>query len=133
MSSTRGTSLIEVVIASAVLIIGLTGLTQLVIYGMNSFRTSAVRTGAELQSQAGVADALMTPYGALVDGTFDGGTIVDVDGRAYTRVTIISAAGDGGGVGAHRIEVRTTWTDGVGLQRQAIAVGLISEKPDANF
>jgi hypothetical protein len=119
--------------ASAVLIVGLTGLTQLVVYGMNGFRSSVVQTGAELESQAAVADVLMTPYGSLTDGTFDGGMTIDVDGRKYTRLIIVTPAGDGGGIGAHRVEVRTAWTDGVGRQRQAIAVGLISERPDANY
>lgn len=131
MKTVRGTSLIEVMLASAVLIIGLTGTTQLVLYGMAAFRTATVQTGAQLESRAAVADLLMTPYGALTDGTFDAGIAVDIDGRAYSRLVTVTSVGDGG-VGARRVEVRTTWTDNAGRPRQAIAVGLISESPDAN-
>jgi hypothetical protein len=120
----------EVLMAGAVLIVGMTGLTQLVVYGMNSYRTSVVQTGAELESQAAVADVLMTSYGGLTTGTFDGGMTIDVDGRKYARVITVTSVGDGGGVGAFRVEVRTTWTDGAGLSRQAVAVGLVTETPD---
>lgn len=123
----------EVMLAGAVLIIGLMGITQLIVYGMGTFRSAAVQAGAQLQSQADVAQFLMTPYGALTDGTFDAGTVVDVDGRTYSRLFIVSPAGDGGAIGTRRVEVRTTWVDAAGQQRQAVAVGLISEKPDANY
>jgi len=131
MSSARGTTLLEVLMASAILIIGLTGLTQLVIHGMNAFRNAAVQTGAELGSQSAVADVMMTPFLSLTDGTFDGGVTVDVDGRRYTRTIIVTPWGDGG-IAARRVEVRTAWTDSVGLPRVAVAVGMINETPDAN-
>jgi Tfp pilus assembly protein PilV len=132
MTTPRGTTILEVLLASAVLVLGLTGLTQLVIYGMNSSRVAAVHTGAQLQSAASVAEQMMTPYASLTDGTFDGGTSLDVDGRLYSRTIIIAPAGDGG-ARAHSIEVRTTWTDAVGATRLAISTGLVSEKPDENF
>lgn len=131
MKKIRGTSLIEVMVASSVLIIGLTGITQLVLYGMAAFRTATVQTGAQLESRAAVADFLMAPYGSLTEGTFDAGIAVDLDGRAYSRLVTVTSVGDGG-VAARRVEVRTTWSDSAGRQRQAIAVGLISEIPDAN-
>jgi Tfp pilus assembly protein PilV len=129
-----GSSLIEIMIAGAVLLLGLVGVAQLLISGMSFFTTSDARSSGQTISAAGVAQLEALPFQALAVGTSDGGIIYDSNGRRFGRVVTVTDVGDGG-VQARRVVVRTDWRDALapGGQRFATATVVLSEVPDANF
>jgi len=128
----RGSTLIETMVASAVLIVGLVGVLQLMISGMTQFgRFNARATGQDLATAALSQDMAM-PFAAIPLGVTDAG-FVTLDGRQYGRVRTVTNIGDGG-VGARRIVVVTNWAENFGsvlVPRTATATTIISELPDA--
>lgn len=135
----RGSSLIEVMIASMVLITGMTGIMVLVIKGMSIGRDSNVAFTAANIATATLSDMASVPTTALSVGTFDGGMATDSDGRRYPRTIVVTNASDGG-IAAWRVDVRVEYGDTVYLQRMgtlaphvATASTIVSERPDANF
>lgn len=133
----RGASLIEVMIASLVLITGMTGILVLVMKGMTIGRDSTVALSGANIAGTTLSDMAALPVTAFTAGTFDGGVAVDEYGRRYPRTIVVSNAGDGG-VAAWRVDVRVEYGDSIYLRNQApvrtaSASTIISERPDANF
>jgi hypothetical protein len=135
MTRRRGSTLLETMIAGAVLLLGMLGVVQLLISGMTQFgRTSARATGQDMSS-AGVAEAMSLDFNAVPAGVTDAGILFDSENRRYGRTRTVTDVGDGG-VRARLVVVQTEWRDyfgGLNFLRTARSTVIISEFPDANF
>jgi type II secretory pathway pseudopilin PulG len=131
----RGSTLIEVMVASLILITGMTGIIALIIKGMSSHREANVQLQAQNLSNSIASQYATLPYTALkpLGGTtVNTGNRTDEDGRQYPTTAKFDEVGDGG-VSALRIEVHTVWTNFLRLPVQEVAVTIVSDIPDANF
>jgi len=88
----RGSSLIEVMVASSILIVGLVGVVELLIQGAHNQRRGVQPVMASLSAQQVLTDYTMLGYPSLVAGTFDGGTRYDGAGRKFTQVVTRASA-----------------------------------------
>ncbi|MBE2253923.1 MAG: hypothetical protein IAE78_30620 [Myxococcus sp.] len=130
-----GSTLLETMVASSVLLLGMVGIVQLLISGVNQNGVANARATGQDMAAAGAAEAMSMPFDAVPVGTFDAGILFDGDGRRYGRTRIISDIGDGG-VRARRVVVNTEWRDALGavsLLRTAQVSVIISEIPDAGL
>jgi hypothetical protein len=133
----RGSTLVEVMAASVVLLIGMTGIIALLIRGMAAHREVNVELRALNHANSIAAQLGSLDYASV--SVIPAGVVTWVDQddqRRYQTSTTITEVGDGG-VRAARIEVRAQWISnmGDGLLRQpvdAVAVAIVSEAPDAN-
>jgi hypothetical protein len=135
-SSARGASILEVLISSGVLLLGLAGILQMMTIGLEQLRNSDVR-----ESSQQVVSATLAPFQALDYWQVDAGngapqslpSLVDEVGRTYARTVTVTQIGDGG-VGAFRVEAEVTWQQRTGLavlQRTSRGSAIITEVPDA--
>ena len=131
-TGTRGVSLIEVMVASVVLILGLIGAVQLLVAGMKLHREETVRAMAQMHSGAASSNMAMLNYAQITAGSYDAGTVIDLDGRSYPRSQLITQIGDGG-VGAFKVATTTEWRDQFNRPQRSTTVTIVSEKPDANY
>lgn len=128
----RGSTLIEVMIAALVLILGMTGVVQLLTAGMKQFGRASGRAMGQDLAVAAIDQDLATPFTALALGVSDAGTVT-LDGRRFGRIRTVTDIGDGG-VRAYQIVVVSDWveeTSGPLALRTATATTIISEAPDA--
>jgi Tfp pilus assembly protein PilV len=128
----RGSTLIETMVASAVLILGMVGVIQLMISGVRQFGRSNARAQGQELSTAALAEDMAKPFAAIPVGVSDAG-FVTVDGQRYGRIRTVIDVGDGG-VAARQIVVVTNWAENLGsllVPRTASATTIISELPDA--
>ncbi|MCA2977421.1 MAG: hypothetical protein INH41_22125 [Myxococcaceae bacterium] len=133
----RGTTLLETMMAGAVLMLGLVGVVQLIISSMNQFGNSTARMTGQVANADAMADVLSMPFQAYstfpLGSVIDGGVTTDASGRQYARTITIAAAGDGG-VAARLVTVETRWRENLGpatVNRVARSSIFISELPDA--
>lgn len=137
-SSARGSSILEVMIASGVLLVGLAGVLQLMLLGLGRLRNSDVQ-----ESSQTVVAASLAPYEALPYTQLDAGgptnlpDFVDDVGRTYQREVTVTEVGNlDGGLGAVRVDVVVRWSQRAGafdINRESRGSTLISEVPDAGF
>lgn len=99
----RGATLVEVLMAAAILALGLSGLSLVMIQAAKNMREGDRRVDAALVgfgSAEELAGQLFVGQGAsLVPGVYDGGTVIDDAGVVvFTRVVTVSDLGtiDGG-------------------------------------
>jgi Tfp pilus assembly protein PilV len=135
----RGFSLLEALMASAVLIIGLTGITIMLLHGSSTARNgqqyvvATSQTAQALHEMAALRIESLAPTpGASFDaGTaIDGGYYKDASGRPYQTaytITDISVPGEL----VYRVDVQTSYTDGSGRTMVQAASTVISKAPDA--
>ena len=86
----RGSSILEVLIASAVFLFGSLGAITLLTQGALNQRRANQPVIASLSAQQLLADYTMFGYPALTPGTFDGGVDYDSSGRTYTRTVTVN-------------------------------------------
>jgi type II secretory pathway pseudopilin PulG len=130
LHSRRGSTLIEVMVASVILLLGMTGVVAMMIKGMSASREASVRRQAQALSSSTASQMETMPYASFTAGSYDGGVVTDPDGRKYPSTVIVTQFGDGG-VGAVRVEVHTQWTNFLRQPVDAVAATIISEIPDA--
>lgn len=131
----RGATLLEVMIAGAVLLLGMVGIVQLLIAGMSQTGISNARAVGQEMAAAGLAQAMALPFDAVPAGVFDGGILFDGDGRRYGRTITVTNVGDGG-VRARQVTVTTEWREILGAMstvRTTQASVFITEIPDAGL
>jgi type II secretory pathway pseudopilin PulG len=132
----RGSTLIEVMVASVILILGMTGVVAMMLKGMAASREAAVQREAQNLSASVAAQYATVPYLGLWNGvvggsyTIDGGILLDPDGRKYPSSIDIADVGDGG-IGAVRVTVHTQWTNFLRQPKDAVATTMVSDFPDA--
>jgi len=71
----RGSTMMEVMVASAILIIGLVGVIELLLQGAMNNRRGVQPVTSSLFAQQVLAEYTMFGYSSLAEGTFDGGTV----------------------------------------------------------
>lgn len=126
----RGATILEVMVAGAVLILGLVGVLQLLISAAGASRRGSQWVSASLQAQDVVYEFIGNGFdgGGLIPGTYDAGMIIEPDGRRITReVMILDATAD---AGYPSFDVITTvrWSAGL-IQYQVASQALISLPP----
>ena len=126
----HGSSLIEVMVASAILIIGLVGIVELLTKGALNNRRGIQPVSAMLNAQESLADYTLFGYSALSAGTFDGGIVYDSSGRRYGRIVTVEADA-GVGYPAFLVTVRIESSDpGVTAPVVTTASTIVSMLPD---
>ncbi len=129
----RGVSLVEVLIAGVVLVIGLTGVTALMNYSFETTRTSVRRLEAA-QAGTGAMETLSAQFsgpGAVnrPNGTYDGGTYFSAEGvPLYTRTVTVSALPgiDGGTSTGSLVQLRVTYTNALRQQREQVYTTVVT-------
>jgi hypothetical protein len=135
-TSQRGASLIEVLIASTVLITALAGVLQLVLGGVARFRDSGVRQTADMQVSSLLNSLADRPFASFTVGTTTPPSFVDEVGRVFPQRIIVSDAGVTNGIGSLLVTVEVDWQfTGAGppLPRTSRGTLLVVEVPDAGF
>lgn len=128
----RGASMIEMMIAGAVLLTGLVGILQLVILGMGHLRNADVQRSAQEVVQSTLSDYRGQPYAQLVAGTYTLPDYTDDVGRVFSRSAVVASISDGGTYGAMQVSVTVNWSErmvGIVNARQSTGTALISEIP----
>lgn len=130
MTRRRGSTLLEVMMASAVLMVGLVGVIELLLKGAVNHRRGTQPVIATLTAQDALAEYTMFGYAALAPGTYDGGTFHDGAGRPYTRIITVDADA-GVSYPAYLVTVRIESTlPGLGAPLVTTASTLLSARPD---
>lgn len=124
----RGSSLIEVMFAAAILLLGLVGIVQLIIAGKGVTREPRVALNAMIMSSGALAELAGASYYDIDAGTFSG-NITGPDGRKYPRTVQVVRVTDGG-VPYYRITATTEWKDSFNRVRTTTATTFVSEPPD---
>jgi Tfp pilus assembly protein PilV len=145
----RGFSLIEAMVAGAVLIVGLTGATAMLLQG-----ASNSRSGQQMMLSSNYATQVLqqlqaTGYGSLAatTGTFAAGTapaapgtvggyFTDASGRKYHAAYMITDQATAfptdcgtAGTGCFKIDVEIKYTDALGKTVTKMASGFMSKVP----
>lgn len=91
-NSRRGSTLVELLVASAVLAIGMTAVVTLLLFAARSTNDAGRRVEASLAGHAALEELLSTPYSDLAAGTYDGGIVYGQDGTSvvYRRTVRVS-------------------------------------------
>lgn len=123
----RGSTMMELLIAGAIMAVGLTGVTTMVL------RSSAVtRDGASSMNAASQAVIVLDQYSAtgactLAAGTgLDGGIVYDGAGRGYASTVDITNLGDGGFPRVFRVAVNVAWNDAAQTRKMTNLTTMVS-------
>ena len=133
----RGFSLIEALMAGAILILGLTGITVMLLRG-----AANSRSGIQSINAANVANQTLAEFQAMgfnglapMGVSLDAGTgavlpsVFDSNGLEYRRAVVVS--GPGAGWPTYSIAVDVTYRDAIGVTRFVNVNGMLSRAPDA--
>lgn len=125
--SARGFSMLEVLMAGAILSVGLTGIVIMLNQISGNTRDGTSSINASMMANQKVQEYQGLGFEGLVAQTFaDAGA--DYAGRQYGQnVVVTPVATDAGS--AFRIDVSVTWRDSLGTTRTNIATTIISN-PD---
>jgi type II secretory pathway pseudopilin PulG len=86
----RGTSLVEVMVASVILITAMVGIIQLITQGATFQRRGVQSVNAVLYAQQNLDEYSAAGFAGLTVGTYDGGTVHDSAGRRFGRIVTVS-------------------------------------------
>jgi prepilin-type N-terminal cleavage/methylation domain-containing protein len=146
----RGTSLVEVLIATAVLSVGLTAVVSLLVQGASTSKGGIRQFEATSYGMSRLNELAMKPVGAIPFGTFDAGAYVQSGVVVYSSTATVenlatlaatASATDGGVSGSaagaswpgHRITVRVTWVDALRRTRTQAYTTIVSEAFDGGL
>lgn len=134
----RGATILEVLVAAAILMIGLVGVVQLVLAGALAERRGEQAVSASRFASESLTEARATPFDELVEGTFDGGFVYDANGRPYFRdVSVVLTSALDGGYPTYDVSVRVAFVDrlmpGMETHRVTEMHTLLSRPPDAGL
>jgi hypothetical protein len=130
--------MLEVMLASVVLLVGLVGMLQLMVMALGSWRNSSVQEVSQTIVASTLSSYEVLPYQQLTAG---GPTslpdVIDDVGRIYRReVTVTEVGTVDGGLGAMRVDVEVRWSQRAGplnIDRVSRGSTIISEVPDAGI
>lgn len=142
----RGSSLIEVLVASAVLAVGLTAVVSLLVHGMNQSNNGIRQFEAAAFGASRLNQLAMSPVGSLNAGTFDAGAVYKGGVVQYSSTMTVellgalSASSDGGSASSsgapwpgYRITLRVDWRDSFLIQRSRTYTTIVSEAYDGGL
>jgi hypothetical protein len=139
----RGSSLLELMLASAVLAIGLTGVSILLVQGASVSTAGSREFEATTFGLSRLNTLASSPYGSLTPGTFDGGAvfkngvaIVSSTMTVQTLASLAAASADGGVSGSvagaawpgYRLSVRVQWKNSL-LQNRSMTYTTVVTEP----
>lgn len=126
----RGTSLLELMIAGAILVVGLVGVTGLFLRAVASNRDGTVQLEASLLANGGLDDYSTASYSQLAPSAdLDAGQFGEDGVVRYARSVSITDGG-AGTTNAYNVAVTVGWRDSLGRARRTIATTVISQRPD---
>ena len=134
----RGVSLVEVIVASGVLIIGMTGITAMLMRGAVNGRLGQQTMVASQYGEQALDELTTQGFQSLtpqVGATFaagdgiDAGYFIDGSGRWYQSAFIVTDLG--GAWPTYRVDVQTEYIDGAGVSRVQSHSAILSKIPDA--
>ena len=139
-----GFTIVEVVLAMGLLLLGMSAVLGLLTFGAALARTAALRTGAAAAAEAVVADLEETLFPLVVDpltGDRSAGEPHEINGRdvpghpglVYSaHAKLVPAAEDGPpGPQRYRVDVEVSWTASGRRKAQVFSVLLLREVPFA--
>jgi len=142
VSRRSGFTIVEVVLAMGLLLVGMTAVLGLLTFGAALARTAALRTGAAAAAEAVVADLEETLFPLEVDPqtgernaglphTLEGRPVPGHEGIVYSaRATPVPAGDDGPqGPGRYKVEVEMSWTSSGRRKTRSFSVLLLREVP----
>jgi prepilin-type N-terminal cleavage/methylation domain-containing protein len=126
----RGVTLLELLTASAILVVGLVGVIELLIRSADTHRQGAQLLSATALANSTLAELSGRGFDGLDAGTY---TTVDTDavGRTYSQQVTISDVSDGG-YPAYAISVRVNWRDVRGKPHTNVASSIVSRVPGSD-
>jgi Tfp pilus assembly protein PilV len=133
----RGSTLLEVLMAGAILIIGLTGVVTMMLRtsastrdGANGFNAAAYGAST-LQELTALGFQNLTVTGSLDGGSLlDAGVVYDASGRRYGRLVSVTAGGTSA-FPTYTVAVQVEWRDAAGQPRVTTTSTIIGRAPDA--
>lgn len=133
----RGSTLLEVLIAGAVLAIGVSGISLLIVQASKTLREGDRQAAAAEAGFGSVEELVAQGFGALAVGTYDAGTVLNHEGvPIFTRtVTISDLRTMDGGVpfdGFH-IQMDVTWRDSLLHTRTQTYATIVTAPFDGGF
>ncbi|MEW5737580.1 MAG: hypothetical protein AB1938_01575 [Myxococcota bacterium] len=123
----RGVTLLELLTASAILVVGLVGIIELLIRSADTNRQGAQVLSATALANSTLADLSGLGFNALDAGTFTQ-TKTDSVGRTFDETVTIVDASDGG-YPAYAITVQVDWKDVRGQPHTNFASTIVSQVP----
>jgi prepilin-type N-terminal cleavage/methylation domain-containing protein len=135
--SRRGFTIVEVVLAMAVLLIGMTAILGLLSFGAALARTAALRTSAAAAIDAVVADLEATLFPMESDGSagepqeIEGRSVPGHPGIVYSAVATPhpDELGLPGGPVEYRVDVDVSWNTAGSTRRRSFTTLLLREIP----
>jgi len=128
----RGSTLLEVMTAGAVLLIGLAGVLQLIIFSSNGSRRGAQWVSSSYAAQDVLYEFIGNGFdgGGLVVGTFDAGLLIE-GGRRTERTVVVTNVTAATGYPALEVEATVRWRAGGpdSTPRQVRARAIVSATP----
>jgi Tfp pilus assembly protein PilV len=130
-AAARGSTLLEVLMAGAVLIIGLTGVVSMMLRSSSSTRDGAGGFNAAALGASALQDLTAMGYQNLTVSTgLDAGVLFDAAGRRYGRIVTVANSGTAAAP-AYTLTVRVDWRDSLGQPRVTTTSTVIGRAPDA--
>jgi Tfp pilus assembly protein PilV len=137
-NASRGSTLLEVLMAGAILVIGLTGVVTMMLRtsagtrdGANGFNAAAYGAST-LQELTALGFQNLTVTGTLDSGVslLDAGIVYDSSGRRYGRLVSVTAGGTSA-FPTYNVAVQVEWRDAAGQPRVTSTSTIIGRAPDA--
>lgn len=134
MRRVRGVSILEVMIAGAILLVALMGIVLMLLRGANASRSGEVAVNASMYAQDLLTESQANGYLGLSAGVFDAGEVFDLNGRRYGRLLDVTV-GDAG-YDSYEVQAIVDYasSDPPPFQKhyRTMASTVISRMPDAN-
>jgi hypothetical protein len=124
--------MIEVLIAGAVLIVGLTGIVTMLLRSAGDTRDGVGSLSASSIANSAADDFISMGVGSIPIGVTDAGFVFDGQGRKYSRI-VTATAGGTPNVPTVNVSVRVEWRDSNGQTRVTTSNTMTSAwvRPDA--
>jgi Tfp pilus assembly protein PilV len=106
----RGVTIMEVLVSSVILIIGLIGVIQLLIAGSVNERRGEDSVSAAFLAAGALDGARSIPFDSLTAGTYVT-PVTDEKGRLYDQTVVVTAANTDAGYPRYEIAVTISHTD----------------------
>ena len=108
---TSGATLVEVLVAAAILAIGLSAIAAVLTQTSLSSRTGLRKGEVALSGASTLDDWSLRGYRNLTEGTFDAGTVFSAEGvPLYGQTMTVTSLADAG-VAAYRLQLDVSWKD----------------------
>ena len=128
----QGFSMLEVLTASSILVLGLTGIVVMLTNIANHTRDGSMSINGSVMANQIIQEAQALGYhGLTAAAAMDAGQGVDSYGRKFARQVSVTAFTSDGGVPSYQVDVAVTWKDAMGISRRNFATTVISQAPDA--